>query len=140
MLWTVDSGGAYRATWDIPWTIKRGRYRMVITAKRYRLVSRTFRVRGSRALTVHQVPARAGRVAVRLSYPQPIRDVDINYRPKLVSGGHVHFHVGRRVVVVKRKRSTVFSVKAPAGRRVSIGSGGAHDRFQNVARGRLLRR
>jgi hypothetical protein len=112
---------------------------MIVTAKRYRLVSKTFVVRGSFRLHAEQVAAPAGRVAVRLSYPKAVRDVDLNYRPALVNGGHVHFRVGGKMVVVKRRRGSVFSVRAPAGRSVSIAHGGAHDRYQNVSRGLVLR-
>jgi neutral ceramidase len=139
MLWTVDSSGRYSVTWDIPWTSLRGPHRLVITAKRYRLVSRVFSVRGSYALRATPVPARPGRLAVQLAYPRAVRDVDLNYRPALVNGGHVHFRVGGRIVVVKHRRGSAFSVRAPAGSSVSVASGGAHDRYHNVSRGFVLR-
>jgi hypothetical protein len=108
-------------------------YRFVITAKRYRLVSRSFRVLAARSLRLRGVPAGPGRVAVMLEYPQPVRDRDLTYRPTRASGGAVRFRIGGRSVLVRRRRGTTFSVRAPAGRRVSVPGGRARDRHGNVA-------
>jgi neutral ceramidase len=135
MLWTVEGSGSgrYQANWEIPLGARRGLYRFVVHANRYRLRSRPFRVLAARALTLREVPAPAGRVAVVLEYPRAVRDRDLTFRPELASGGAVRFRVGRRSVVVRRRTGTTFSVAAPAGRRVRVPSGGAHDRKRNFA-------
>jgi neutral ceramidase len=133
MLWTVDGSGRYQASWEVPLSARRGIYRFVIHANQYRLASRPFRVLAARSLKLREVPAPAGRVAVVLEYPQAVRDQDLTFRPLQAGGGAVRFQVGRRSVVVRRKRGSTFSVRAPAGRRVSVPSGGAHDRNRNFA-------
>ena len=79
--------------------------------------------------------APAGRVAVALRYPPARRDISLTHRPRNATGGVVRFRVGRRIVVVRRKRRGVFSVRAPAGRAVTAVS--ARDRSGNVASGPL---
>jgi hypothetical protein len=133
MLWKVDESGRYEVAWEVPLRARRGVYRFVITAKRYRLRSRGFRVLAARSLTLRSVPARRGRVAVVLEYPQPARDQDLTWRPTRARGGAVRFRVGRRSVLVRRRRATTFSVKAPAGRRISVPAGRARDRHGNLA-------
>jgi hypothetical protein len=133
ILWTVDDSGRYQAKWEVPLRARRGVYRIVVRAKRYRLLSRRFRVLAARSLVLRRAPAPPGRVAVMLEYPQPVRDRDLTYRPTRASGGTVRFRVGRRSVLVGRRRGFAFSVRAPAGRRVSVPGGGARDRHRNVA-------
>jgi hypothetical protein len=130
MLWAVNVNGRYDAQWEIPLNAPKGRYRLVVTAKRYRLVSPQFRVEGAASLRVVPVAARSGRVAVRLDYPPAERDVDLTSRPGTAKGGTVVFRVGKRNVRVKR-RGTTFSVRAPAGQPVSIARGKARDRYGN---------
>ncbi len=140
MLWKVDDEGRYSVSWEIPLDVPRGTYRLLVTAKRYRLASRTFRVSGTGALQVVPVPARAGRVAVGLQYPGAVRDVDLTHRPQYANGGVVRFRVGNRTVRVRRKRGRFFSVRAPGGVPVSVAPRGARDRFHNVdGNGRSLR-
>lgn len=74
-------------------------------------------------------------MAVALGNPPAVRDVDLTYRPPLANGGAVRFRVGKRTRVVKRKRGGVFSVRAPAGRKVTVLR--ARDRNGNVAPGGL---
>jgi hypothetical protein len=133
ILWTVDDSGRYEARWEIPLRARRGVHRIVVWAKRYRLVSRRFRVLAARSLVLRRAPARPGRVAVVLEYPQPVRDRDLTYRPPRASGGAVRFRVGRRSVLVRRRRGFAFSVRAPAGRRVSVPARRARDRHGNLA-------
>ena len=133
MLWRVDDAGRYALQWEIPRAAPRGTYRLVVEAKRYRLVSREFAVNGSDDLRITRVPAGRGRVAVAVQYPEAVRDVDLTYRPEAVSGGAVRFRVGDRTVRVSRPRGeSTFSVAAPQGVPVSIEPGGARDRFFNV--------
>ena len=40
MLWKVDDEGRYSVQWEIPRDAPRGTYRLLVTAKRYRLASR----------------------------------------------------------------------------------------------------
>ena len=132
MLWRVDASGHYRLTWEVPIAAPAGTYRFVITATRYRLTSRTFRVAPARTLIVTRVSAAPGRVAVRLGYPAPVVNVDLTARPAAASGGVVRFVVGGHSVTVRRKRGTTFSVAVPAGASVSIPAGAARDRAGNV--------
>jgi len=131
MLWEVDDQGRHRARWEVPLRAPTGRYRFVVAAKRYRLVSRPFRVRASRALTVRKVPAPPGRVAVALDYPAARRDVDLTARPASAAGGVVAFRVGDEVVRVRRRRGTTWSVAAAPGLPVSVAAGAGRDRFGN---------
>ncbi len=131
MLWSVDSNGGYAARWQVPQSQPRGLYRLVITAKRYRVYSPRFRVIANRALKLRPVPAAAGRLAVALDYPPLVRDNDLIYRPRSVQGGVVRFEVNRRLVIARRKRSGVFSVRAPAGATVRAVSG--NDRYGNFS-------
>ena len=138
MLWKVDGEGAHRALWEVPRTAAAGRYRLQVRAERYRLTSRSFRVRRARALTVRRVAAPAGQVAVALDYPAAVRDRDLRHRPSSASGGVVRFRVGDRLVVVRQRRGTVFTVDAPPGTPVRIPAGAARDRHGNVNGAELL--
>ncbi|HEY1357735.1 MAG TPA: neutral/alkaline non-lysosomal ceramidase N-terminal domain-containing protein [Thermoleophilaceae bacterium] len=133
MLWKVDDQGRYTAQWEIPRTARRGVYRLSIRAKRYRLDSRSFRVRRSEALTLERASTAPGRVGVRLRFPVARRDVDTTYRPVLASGGVVKFLVNGRVRKVRRKRGAVVSLRVPAGASVSVPAGGAADRYGNIS-------
>ena len=135
ILWTVDQNGRHTASWDVPRTAPTGTYRMVVEAKRYRLVSRSFTVQAARSLVLRELPAAPGRVAVALDYPAAVRDVDLNHRPPSAGGGTVRFRVGGRTVTVRKRRGTSFSVAAPAGTPVSVPAGAAADRHGNVAAG-----
>ncbi|MEA2445908.1 MAG: neutral ceramidase [Thermoleophilales bacterium] len=130
MLWKVDDTGRYDSQWEIPRDVPLGTYRMVVTAKRYRLVSPEFIVEGAATLKVSEIQAAPGRIAVALEYPEAIRDVDLTARPKRAIGGVVRFRVGNRTVRVRRRGST-FSVPAPAGVPVSIAQGAARDVYGN---------
>jgi hypothetical protein len=105
---------------------------MVVTAKRYRLTSRTFRVFGSRALTVERQDAPGGRFTVALAYPVAKENVDLTYRPHFARGGVVRFRVGSKTVRVKRKRNPYFTISAPAGTPISVAPGAAKDLYKNV--------
>jgi len=133
MLWSVDGDGNYNARWQLPASAAPGLYRLVVTAKRYRVASPRFRVLANRRLALRQVPAAPGRVAVALDYPPVVRDLDLVYRPRSVQGGAVRFKVGGRSVLVRSRRGGVFSVAAPAGASVSVGGGRARDRYGNFA-------
>jgi neutral ceramidase len=129
MLWRVDANGRHDAYWEVPLTAQRGRYRLVVTATRYRLASQPFVVTAARSLTVEAAPARPGRVAVRLRYPAPRENVDLTARPRQAAGGVVRFVVDGRPVIVRHRRAAVFSVAA--GRSVVVPAGAARDRAGN---------
>jgi neutral ceramidase len=124
ILWSSDSSGHYRAQWEVPLTAAPGRYRFLVTAKRYTLASRTFTVATGAILT----PTVSGNT-VRLAYPQPFLLNDWTYRPQTAAGGSVTFLVGRRRIVRAVKADTV---PIPAGAHVSIPAGGARDRYGNT--------
>ena len=133
MLWRVDDEGRHDARWEVPLDAPAGIYRLVVRAKRYRLVSAPFRVVDSRALTVREVPAAPGRVAVVLEYPAARRDVDLTARPPRAAGGGGGLPGGRRSRARAPPRAaSTFSVAAPAGAPVSVAAGTARDRFGNA--------
>ena len=121
-LWKVDDQGRYEALWEIPLHLRRGRYRIAVTANRYRLASRPFRVLPARRLTVRRVEG-----GVTLDYPAAVRDQDLRHRPASAAGGTVRYRAGGHTVTVRRRRGAVFPV--PAGAAVM----GARDRFGNRA-------
>jgi neutral ceramidase len=133
IVWRVDDHGRYDAVWEIPLTARPGLYRLVVDGKRYSLTSRAFGVDRSSALRLRRVPAPSGQVAVALDYPSAAVNRDFTFRPPSASGGAVHFLVGSRDVLVRRRRATIFAVTAPPGVPVKVAAGGARDRYGNVA-------
>jgi hypothetical protein len=133
MLWKVDDAGRYTARWEIPLDAPQGAYRFVVTGKRYRLVSRTFRVQRTSALRLVAASAPAGRVAVVLQYPAAVTDVDLTWRPDNADGGVVPFQIGSHTTRIGRRSGSVFTVGAPAGTPVSVPARAARDRYGNVA-------
>jgi neutral ceramidase len=121
-LWKVDDQGHYQALWEVPLQQRTGRYRIVITAKRYRVASRPFRIAAARNLAVRRVGG-----GVTLDYPPAVRDQDLRHRPVSARGGAVRYWHDGRAVTLRRKRGTVFPV--PAGAAVLS----ARDRFGNRA-------
>jgi neutral ceramidase len=136
IVWSVDDGGNYRAKWEVPLYAKRGIYRFVIHGKRYRLVSKTFRVGLSNALTARRGRAPAGRVGVTLDYPVAVENVDILSRPAHAEIGQARFSVDGSTVLVRRRSGEVLSVPASPGQRVLFLSG--RDRHLNLAPGSLV--
>ena len=143
ILWTVDSGGAYRAHWEVPLDAPAGRYRFVISANRYGLKSRPFKVHASHALTAAPVNAGAGLVGVELGYPaadsreavgDPPGDAtaDLTDRPETASSGLATFLVNGRRVTVSERPGGVFAVPAATGATVELKAGGVRDEFGNA--------
>jgi hypothetical protein len=121
-------GGTYRAAWEPPPSAPLGRYRFVVSARRYRLVSRPFRL--SRMATLGVAIARTGRTAVvRLRYPDAVPERDFTARPPLT--GVARLRVGSTPVTVAI-RAGVGTVRAPRSARVRLIA--ARDRFGNRAR------
>src|SRR5206468_2868321 len=81
-----DGAGAYSARWEAPLSAPLGRYRFVVTANHYRVVSRAFVVSPSRSLTVTRVSGR-GPAQIALAYPAPVTNVDLTARPTRAYGG-----------------------------------------------------
>jgi hypothetical protein len=127
VLWEVDDDGNYRALWEAHRSATTGTFRFRITGNRYGLVSKTFEVARSRSLVVRRV---GGKAAVKLSYPPPVPEVDLTYRPP-VKYGTVAFMVGGKQRVV-RSRTGVFGVSASGGERVVVPAGAARDRWGNT--------
>ena len=109
MLWKVDDQGQYQAFWEIPRQAPAGRYRILVTAKGYRLASRAFRVVPARSLTLRRVEG-----ALTLDYPSAVRDLDLRHRPQSASGGAVRYRHAGRTITLRKRRGTVFAVPADA--------------------------
>ncbi|MEA2467340.1 MAG: neutral ceramidase [Thermoleophilaceae bacterium] len=123
ILWRVDDAGRYTAEWQVAPSAGLGRYRFVVTARKYRLASRAFRVSPSRALTVHSL----GGGRFRLDYPAIDAMADLRSRPARANGGVVRAVVGGRAVVARLARGRVFTLPAGA----EIPAGAARDRWGN---------
>jgi neutral ceramidase len=143
ILWTVDGDGVYHAHWEVPLGAPAGKYRFVVRANRYGLVSRAFTVKPSRALTAIQVNAAAGHVAVELRYPQaqsheavgePPGDVtaDLTHRPAVALSGRARFLVNGARRTVTAGPGGAFDVAAPAGAQVEVKPGAVTDRYGNA--------
>jgi hypothetical protein len=141
ILWRVDSNGLYTAHWEVPLDAPRGRYRFVVTGRRYSLTSSAFAVAPSKALTAVPVSAGAGRVGVELRYPEanaresvgdPPGDftADLTDRPAIAFTGLATFLVDGREQTVSENANGVFSVPAPAGAQVAAGA--VRDQYGNA--------
>ena len=115
VLWRVDDAGRYTAEWQVPLSAPAGRYRFVVSARRYRLASKGFRVSVSRALVVHSL----GGGRVRLDYPPVDALADLTAWPVSADGGVVNG--------VRKRRGRVFAL--PAGAKIAAGA--ARDRWGN---------
>jgi neutral ceramidase len=124
ILWSSDSNGHYRAQWEVPLTATPGRYRFVVTGKRYTLASRRFAVAIGALLT-----PKVSDGAIRLAYPQAYLLNDWTYRPSTASGGRITFVVNGRRRIVQERAASDFPI--PRGAPVSIPAGGARDRYGN---------
>ena len=123
-VWRVDDQGRYDATWEVPLTVPTGTYRFRVTAARYGLSSQPFRVVAATSL----VPVvRDG--AVRLTYPEPIVNVDLTARPAAANGGRVTYVLGGSRHTIRHRRGTAFAVPAGA----TIPARGARDRYGNTS-------
>jgi hypothetical protein len=98
MLWKVDADGVHDAQWEVPRMAPAGTYRLVVTAKRYRLESKPFAVRPSTKLKLVQEGDR-----VSAEYPAAVKDVDLTYRPRTAPLRSVRF--GKRTVKAKGHRT-----------------------------------
>jgi hypothetical protein len=78
IVWQVGDDGVYTAQWQPGVAAPTGRYRFVVTANRYKLVSAPFRLGVSTALKAE----RTGGGRVRLAYPPADLIADIRARPR----------------------------------------------------------
>jgi hypothetical protein len=76
IIWSVDANGLYEAKWEVPRSQATGTYRFVITAKKYHLSSKPFKV-----APAHNLQDVDG----KLAYPEPVVNLDITYRPQYAS-------------------------------------------------------
>ena len=123
ILWRVDDDGVYTAQWEVPLSQKRGVYRFVVTAKRYRLASRPFRVGASNALQ-----AKLDGGMLRLAYPEAVEEVDFTWRPPFASGGSARVRVGGKPRTVRSRRGAMRIGGTP----VELAAGAARDRYGNT--------
>jgi hypothetical protein len=131
ILWSVDNSGVYTARWQTPLDAVAGTYAFEITANSYKLRSAPFVVAAATNLTVTAAPAPAGHVAVALSYPPVVYNVDLTDRPASVSGGSVRFIVDGHPVDAQGT-GAVFTVAAGINSTISVPAGGARDRYGNA--------
>ncbi len=137
ILWRVDAQGNHTAYWEAPLGAPLGTYRLVVSARRYRLEARPFKLIAHDQLVPHEVDLGGGRVGVRLDYPAAIENVDLLARPASARGGEVAFEVGGKTVKVREEKGSVFSVDA-GGKPVSVAAGAARDRFGNRTSERIV--
>jgi hypothetical protein len=132
VLWEVDATDEYRAQWEVPLSAPIGQYRFVVTANRYKLISRPFDVEPSTALVAKAYTGRhpAGVAGITLAYPAAVIEHDLTYRPPIAGTGQVAFRVASKTRRVRVKRGGVFLV-ATHGARVVVPAGAARDRFGN---------
>ncbi len=127
--------GTYRADWEAPLDAAAGTYRFVVTANRYSLVSRPFRLRESRALRALPVRAPQGQAAFVLRYPAAEPYADLTYRPFHSAGGSARVLVDGVAQTVHADRRGRFVLSARPGAQVQIPTAAATDGFGNVTTG-----
>ncbi len=124
--------GRYAASWEVPGDARPGRYRFVVTAKRYRIASRTFGVARSRALRIEPVRARAGRAAFTLAYPEAVPYDDLTYRPAVASRARAVVRVAGQRRVLRADRNGLFELRAEQGAHIKVIR--ASDAWSNASR------
>jgi neutral ceramidase len=123
--------GRYTARWEVPLDTRPGRYRFVVTAKRYRLASSSFPVTRGSQLSVRPVRSPVGRAAFTLTYPQPEPYVDLTWRPHVARRVPVTVLVSGQRVRVSPTRRGVFELAASPGERVVVPARTLGDRYGN---------
>lgn len=133
IIWRVDDAGRYDAQWQVSPSARTGHYRFVVTANRYGLRSRPFRVVRARTLHARLVRVSGGRALVALDYP-PLDDMaDLVSHPRSVSGGYAAASVAGRPVTVRGRRGLLaIPLGGASASALRIAAGAAGDRFGNV--------
>jgi neutral ceramidase len=141
ILWYVGPNGRYWALWEAPRDAPPVSYRIVVTANRYGLVSRPFRVFRSEDLTVQPFTGShpAGTLGVKVAYPAPVVNHDLTYRPP-ISSGTVSFLVAGHAKLVRIGPGGVAFVNAGPSDSVVVPAGAARDAFGNRNAGPLTLR
>jgi neutral ceramidase len=101
ILWTVRGHGNYRARWEPPLGAVTGRYRFLVTANRYHLHSKEFRLRPARDLKAGLVRSGGGRAVLELRYPVPVENLDLTWRPARAEIDSAKFKGGGRNAEVR---------------------------------------
>jgi neutral ceramidase len=131
ILWRVDDQGRYTGQWQVPMKAPLGRYRFVVTANRYGLKSKPFRVSVATTLEAHVVRIRNHRAFVALDYPKLEDMVDLVTHFHMASGGRVTAIVAGRRVHAHARRGFVV---VPLGNAKSLKIVAGRDRLGNRVR------
>jgi len=121
--------GAYRATWEPSPRAPLGRYRFLITARRYRLASRPFRLRPAHSLK-ETVRRSGAELVVRLAYPAARREVDFTGRPGHAARGRAAVAVDGREITAPIRGGRA-RIAARRGARVRPVPAAARDAYGN---------
>jgi neutral ceramidase len=122
--------GDYTARWEPSASAPTGSYRFLITANRYRLASRSFRLSPARDLVV-VIERSATRAAIRLAYPPARPELDFTARASRAANGEAVLRVGgKRTVVSIRHGSGSVAVR----RSTPVAALAAHDGRGNSSR------
>jgi neutral ceramidase len=136
ILWTVDDDGKYRAVWEPPLDAPLGRYRFLVTANRYGLISDPFPLRAARDLEAELVRSDGGRAVLELRYPRAVENEDLTWRPRRARRGAMRLRVADRAVTL-RSRNGRFRLEGRPGAEVRLAVGAASDRYGNRNRNAL---
>ena len=121
MQWSVSEEGVYEARWEPALSARPGTHRFTITANEYRLRSRPFRLKPSRALRPVVRSVGPGEATIELRYPKAVENVDLTWRPRRARVALPQTSLPRGVEIEARGRSlqasgppgTSFRLRAP---------------------------
>lgn len=133
--WLVSDDGGYRARWEPSLAARPGRHRFAVTANRYRLRSRAFRLRRSWRLSAELVRSGGGRAVIELHYPRAVENEDLTWRPRRASIAAAPSLRGARTWLRNGGRRLI--VAGGAGETVTLRRGTLRDRYGNVNGNRL---
>ncbi len=134
ILWAVDADGNYRAKWEPALDAPFGRYRFLVTAKRYRLHSATFRLLRSRNLKAKVVDSAPGRAVIALHNPAPVENQDLTWRPSVAAIARVALGGAQANVAIVGRRAVITG--AP-GTKLTLRPGRIRDPHGNHNRNKL---
>ncbi|HKP90618.1 MAG TPA: neutral/alkaline non-lysosomal ceramidase N-terminal domain-containing protein [Thermoleophilaceae bacterium] len=131
IVWRVDDEGVYTARWQVPIGARPGRYRFAVTANRYGLRSKPFRVVRATTLRARLVRIARRHAVVALDYPRLDDAADLVSHPRSASGGRVIAIVAGRRVTAHARRGRV---RVPLGSATRLRIVGGADRYGNRAK------